>query len=168
MDLFEDEWSNFPKDHKWKECVSIIKEKCGENKRVYYRLKKNISILMLEGNATEDDVLIIEILKEALENNIINIEYIINNYDDFITKGVELATQNKDESFEEYSKRIFENTEYKFIRKILTSNMICKIENPELYDNESITKDEANILLNYKEKTDRRLINRLKNDIDNL
>ena len=160
--MLEDEWENFPKTFKWKECISFIKDKCQDNKSIYNTIKKISMILTIDGNVSEDEVLLVSILKKALENKIVEIKEIKEKYGDQITNDTIFLLNKDNESYEEYASRIFENKESKYLRKVIVADILGEIECKASSEEKQKLINSAKMLLQYIEKTDRKLMEKLR------
>ncbi len=158
-----DEWEEFPKTYKWKTAINLIKEKELETDYI----KETLRILINEGNTVEDEVLTVAVLKNALESKKCSLREIEEKYGKNISKVVYLIARQEEENFEEYVKRIFENHEFKYIKKIIVANEICSLRKAKETKNEIISEliKEANYILNYEEKTNRELMQKLREEI---
>lgn len=165
--MAEDEWEDLPKTFKWKECIAFIKSKCQDDKNTYNTIKKIIMILTIDGNTTEDEVLLASILKKALENKIMTIEEAKEKYGDRVTKDAIFLLNMENESYEEYVTRIFENKECKYLRKVIVAEILGEIEIETSIEEKQKLINKAKILLQYSEKTDRKLMDKLRSVIKN-
>jgi len=170
-------------DAMWKEALEFAKIKHEGQKRdegvpYFEHIKGVLDILIKETDATYDKILTVAVLHDVLEDTDCTYEELEDEFGEEVAGAVLLLTRKKDpvtgekEPYEEYTKRIFENEEFMYVRSIKAADRLHNLRSiPNANNPEKMYKyiiETEKCILPYENVTDRELMRLIKVEVESL
>lgn len=163
----------------WRKALEFAKQKHEGQVRdqgtpYFEHIKGVMEILIKEGNTREDEVLTVAALHDILEDTDCRYDELKENFGSRVADAVQLLTWDWEngQSFEDYAKGIFENEEFKYLRKIKLADRLHnlrelpKTKNPEKIQRK-VEETEKYILI-YDKQSPKMLMDKVKEEINSL
>ena len=162
-------WEELPKTYEWKNALEFAKEKHEWKLR---DIKGIMDILIKEERETDDVILTIAALYSVMEDTDCTKEEIEEKFGDEVAGGVDLLTQRKGQTFEDYAKKIFTNDDYPYVRKIELANRLHDLRILRQMNNSEKVADKINeteqYILPYEKCSPRNLMKKIKEELEKL
>ncbi len=167
-----DNWDELSNTYNFRQALPYIKDKQLVNSIFNYKdVIQILKILIKETNTFDDHILTITSL-HLLEKDYAIREEILNKYGNIITECVILLYKENCESFANYANKIFTNTKYPYIRKILLADLLYFLRilpHTNYYVNkDSIINEIEKVILQYENRLPKILVKLIKDEITKL
>lgn len=174
---FNEGYEDFPLTFEWKKALEFAREKHkgqlrDEGTPYFEHLKGVMRILVAESNVTDDTILCIAALHDTLEDTDSTYEELEEKFGDEVAGCVQLLTRQPNQSFEDYSRKIFTNEEYPYAREIKLADRLHNLRSlPATGNTEKIVrkiKETEKCILPYENCSPRVLMRKIKEELADL